>query len=289
MSETPRYIFTATAGRSGQASLTHMVAAHVPRSLPLFEEPQVNPVLPHVLGDLERRLRRRFRETHELLGRGDVLRAFAEGDAAALDRHAARRHRWLARSAARRDADVVFDVSKYFARGMHRALARRIPDFALVLLVRDPILNMRSFLNRGKNFYLDNNRPDCPHNALVLETDSLAPGEFYLWAWCEIALRFAALREEFDPAAVTIRTKDLDDADAMTRHFAALRLDHTPIVVEPPRNTNAALGHGTTVVEAADIEVFERFRDRLPSAALERIAYLNEYDPHVHLTGARTA
>lgn len=290
MNEMPRYIFTATAGRSGQASLTHLVAAHVPGALPLHEEPQISPVLPRALGDLERRLRRRFRETHELLGRGDVLRAFAEGDEAALDRYAAGRHAWLARLAARRDAGIVFDISKYFARGMHRALARRIPDFSLVLLVRDPILNMRSFLNRGKNFYLDNNRPDCPRNALVLDPEALAPGELYLWAWCEIALRFADLVEEFEPAAaITIRTKELEDAEAMTRHLAALRLDHTPIVPEPPRNTNAALGHGATVVAEADVETFERFRDRLPADALARIDYLDGYDPRAELGGARAA
>ncbi|MDA0703425.1 MAG: hypothetical protein O3A96_09365 [Proteobacteria bacterium] len=283
MTGAPRYIFTVTAGRSGQASLTHLVAAHVPGALALHEEPQVKPVLPRALGDLERRLRRKFVETHELLGRGDVLRAFAENDREALDTHAARRQAWLARLAARHNAEVVFDVSKYFARGMHCALAARIGDFNLVLLVRDPILNMRSFLNRSKNFYLDNNRPDCPLNELVLDPAHLEPGELYLWAWCEMHLRFTRLVDEFAPAAaVTIRTKELEDAGAMARHFTALGLSHGPIATEPPRNTNAAQGHGPTLVAESDVATFERFRDRLPPPILDRIDYFDGYDPRAH-------
>ena len=88
---TRRLYFTVTAGRSGQASLTEMLQKSVPRVLALFEEPQIHPLLPRILGDIERRLRRRYVETHELLGRGEVLRAFERGDDTALDRFASRR------------------------------------------------------------------------------------------------------------------------------------------------------------------------------------------------------
>ena len=75
-----QYIFTVTAGRSGQGTLTDLLRRHVPSCYPAFEEPAVYRRLPAVLGNYERRFRRRFVETHELLGRGRVLTAFDRGD-----------------------------------------------------------------------------------------------------------------------------------------------------------------------------------------------------------------
>ncbi len=75
----PRYIFTITTGRSGQSSLTDLLNRSVPGCLAIFEGQSVYPTLPRFLGDLERRFRRRFVETHELLERGRVLPAFDAG------------------------------------------------------------------------------------------------------------------------------------------------------------------------------------------------------------------
>ncbi len=276
----PRYIFTVTAGRSGQASLTALLNRHVPGCLAMFEEPHVRPHLPGFGGDLERRFRRRFVETHELLGRGRVLAAFDEGEEAMLDRLAARRLRWIDRQVARRGARLYVDVSKYFARGLHRALARALPQAGLIRLVRDPILNMRSFLNRGRRFYLDNNRPDGPHNQVRLDPAELSPGELYLWAWCELYLRYDALVDEFGLSpAVEIRTEDLNDTRTMAAHFDALGFDHERVETIPRRNTNVGAGFGESAVAGQDIETFERFIARLPGATRERIAYLDGYDP----------
>lgn len=276
----PRYIFTVTAGRSGQASLTDLVRRHVPGSLALFEEPNIRTSLPRVLGDLERRFRRRFVETHELLGRGRVLPAFDAGDDAALDRMAAARLAWIDRRIDAAGAEIYVDISKHFARGLHRAIARACPGMGLIRLVRDPILNMRSFLNRNKNFYLDNNRPDGRNNMIRLDPDALSAGELYLWAWAEQYLRFDALVEEYALSPVAeIRTEDLTDAERMTRHFASLGLNHGALETAPPRNTNAELGFGHTAVTPGDIETFERFLVRLPAAVVRRIEYFDDYDP----------
>ena len=77
-----RYIFTVVAGRSGQAFLTDVFRRHVPKCYPAFEEPQVNPVLKGFLENYERRFRRKYIETNELLGRGNVLTAYEEKDTA---------------------------------------------------------------------------------------------------------------------------------------------------------------------------------------------------------------
>ena len=275
-----RFIFTVTAGRSGQASLTDLLRRHVPHCLAYFEEPRIEVRLPSALGDLERHFRRRFVETHELLGRGRVLAAFDTGDEAALAGYAAQRLAWIDRHVARHGARLYVDVSKYFARGMHRAIVRARPGVGLIRLVRDPILNMRSFLNRNKSFYLDNNRPDGAHNELRLDPEALTDGELYLWAWCEMYLRYDALVEEFDPsAAVEIRTEDLNDATRMTEHLSALGLEHEPVAVQQAQNTNASGGYGPTAVNRNDVETFERFCDRLPAQAMARIVYFGDYDP----------
>src|SRR3546814_8930896 len=125
-----------------------------------------------------------------------------------------------------RISDWSSDVcsSDLFIHGLHLPFVRALPDLGIVLLVRDPILNLRSYLNRQKDFWLDNNRPDSVANQLRLESDKLSPGELYLWVWCETYLRFEDLVERFALSpAVKIRTEDLNDADRISQHLTALR------------------------------------------------------------------
>lgn len=275
-----RYVFTATAGRSGQNYLSALLRRHVPGALVLFEEPQVRTILPRPLDSYERRFRRRFVETHELLGRGKVLDAFVAGDDAALGRMAARRLAWIERRIARAKADTYIDVSKYFIRGLHGPIARALPGSTLIRLVRDPIRNMRSFLNRGKNIYLDNNPPDSRANQLRLDPSTLSQGELYLWAWCEVYLRAQSLADEGRVAKLLeIRTEELTDLAVMARHLDALGLAHTPLSAGGPMNDNVAQGFGATLVADDDITTFERFLDRLPADARQRIDYFRGYDP----------
>lgn len=274
-----RYIFTATAGRSGQNYFSDLLRQHVPGSLVCFEEPQVRPLLPRPLESYERRFRRRFVETHELLGRGKVLEAFVAQDIAALTRMGAQRLAWIERRVARARVDCYIDVSKYFIRGLHLPLTKMLPGATLIRLLRDPIRNMRSFLNRGKNIYLDNNRPDAAVNCLRLDPGALSRGELYLWAWCEVYLRAQSLLESGGVASlVDIRTEELTDLVAMARHLKALNLAHASLSMQGSMNDNVTQGFGATVVSREDIITFERFRDRLPAEARRRLAYFDGYD-----------
>lgn len=279
----PRFIFTVSTGRSGQASLTAFFERFVPNCLTLFEEPQVRPILPGAIGDIERLFRRRFIETNELLGRGKVLTAFDSGDEKALARMAQNRVDWLLRQATRHQSDIVADISKHFIHGLHRHTLRIVDNVTIIRLIRDPILNMRSYLNRSKNFYLDNNRPDSPNNELVLSPSDLNPGELYLWAWCETYLRGDALVKEFGLSQmIEIRTEDMNDAAAMTRHFDTLNLSHHPVEIIPPKNTNIESGFRETTISEDDVETFERFMSRIPSRTLDRLSYLTGYLPRKH-------
>lgn len=279
-----RYVFTVTAGRSGQASLCEIFRRHVPGCYAAFEEPNARPSLPGALGDIEKRFRRRFVETHELLGRGKVLGAFERGDDAYLDRIAARRLAMIERTLARADCSINVDVSKYFARGLHRGFLRALdtaePGVALIRLVRDPLLNMRSFLNRNKDFRLDNSLPEAASNLLRLDSAVMEKGELYLWAWCEMYLRFDRMADEFGiDRAVEIRTEHQQDPVRMAAALEALGLPHDKIVPGKVVNSNTTQGFGETRVGAGDIALFERFLGRLPADLRRRIAYFDDYDP----------
>jgi len=275
-----RFIFTVATGRCGQSSLTELVSHHVPGCYPAFEHPDIRTILPAPFAAYERRFRRRFIETHELLGRGKVLTAFEKGDHAYIDKIVARRLALIRREMMRHDISIYFDISKFFARGLHVGFTKAVGRFALVNLVRDPLRNMRSFLNRGKRFTLDNNLPDAKSNLLRLSSPNISAGELYLWAWCEFYLRFEEMRQSSKVThAVEIRTEDLVNPSSMNAAFDALGLDHSPIIALPPNNTNIQQGLPETRVSEADVRLFERFLDRIPAELRDRITYFKNYDP----------
>ena len=276
-----RWIFTVSPGRSGQATLSALLDRHVEGAYVAFEEPQVDPILPGFFGDLERNFRRRFVETDELLGRGKVLAAYAVGDDAYIDRIVARRLAAIRRKAARLGARIYIDINSHFAKGLHRGFVKVVPKFSLIRLVRDPLQVMRSYLNRRKSFHKDHNTPDAPSNVLRLDPNGLTTGELYLWAWCEMYLRFDRLVEEHRPErAVEIRTEELNDPDRMNDHLDTLALPHSPVEARAPMNTNVGQGWPATSVTADDIALFELFLSRLPAEARRRIRYFDDYDPY---------
>ncbi|WP_370153362.1 hypothetical protein [Ferrovibrio sp.] len=274
----PRYIFTVTPGRSGQATLSDLVSRCCPGVAAAFEEPQIRTALPGVAGDLVRRFRRRFVETHELLGRGRVLRGFAAGDETLLERYGRARFDWI--EGYRGAAPVYFDISKYFIRGLHRPLTRLAGRPQLVFLVRDPVANMRSFVNRRKNFFLDNNAPADAANAWPDPEAAGRPEELYFWSWLEVYLRGLLLVEEFGLAPPRIIwNTDLADPAAMTEHFRGLGLDCDGVAAGPALNTNESRGLAQTRVTPADTAAFARWRSRVPDAVWNRLTFMRDYDP----------
>ena len=280
------YIFTVVAGRSGQATLTEILRRHVPGCFPAFEAPSPALRLPGRLGQLEHRFRRRFIETNELLGRGKVLDAFERGDIEYLETIARKRLRMIRRDLARSGAHIYFDVSKFFARGLHVGFCRALPKIGLLRLVRDPVANMRSFLNRSKNFRLDNSLPDAPSNILRLDSRDMAPGELYLWAWCEIYLRFDRMVEAGGVAcSAEMRTELLDDPVHVEAALRNLGLDFTTVRPVGHLNTNIGQGFRETRIDVDAVATFERFMARLPGSVLDQISYLAGYNPGRSLTG----
>ena len=281
-----RAIFTISPGRSGQASLSELLKAAVPDAFVAFEEPQVRRILPGVFGDIERRIRRRFFETHELLGRGKVLGAFDAGDTAALSGFAKDRYTWLQRRMRAMGVEVYIDVSKHFLHGLHTETVKLLIQsnelerpIQTIRLVRDPVGNMRSYLNRKKTYTMDYGRTDGPNNELILPQETLSKGALYLHAWCETYLRGERLVREFGlPAPIEIATGALSHPDKVEELLTQLDVPHNPVPAMGPKNTNIGSGYGQTAVTEEDVETFERFRDSLSPDIVSRLPAIFGYD-----------
>ncbi|MBT5400608.1 hypothetical protein HOL24_08715 [bacterium] len=277
-----RYIFTVTAGRSGQNTLSSLIENHVKCSYVAFEEPRINYLFKGKIANIERRFRRNFIETHELLGRGKVLTSFIDGNVKYIENIAQKKLNIIKKNMIANKSKIYIDVSKYFARGLHIGFQEILPKFSLIHLVRDPISNMCSFLNRNKNFYLDNNSPYAEGNFLRLGPDLMESSDLYLWAWCEMALRYENMKKsEFVDKYIEIHTSRLNDSDYMNQCFNTLDLGHDTIKENNIRlNTNVDSGYKKTEVTKYDVEKFEKFIDKVPKSVIATIPYLQTYNPH---------
>src|SRR3546814_15673523 len=122
------------------------------------------------------------------LGRGKVLRAFDGQDETALGRFGQEKLAWIEREMTRRNAELYVDVSKHFMHGLHLPFVRALPDLGIIFIVSDTVLNMQSYLNRQKDFWLDNNRQDNEQNPHRLDSNKMSPAYLDSWTWIGIIL-----------------------------------------------------------------------------------------------------
>jgi len=269
------YIFTVTAGRSGQATLYDILQRYSEGCLSDFEAPRINTIFPSFLGDIEKRIRRNFIETNELLGRGKIITAYDESKDGYIENIAKIRLSKIERQAIKINAHTYFDISKFYARGLHIGFNKILNEFSLILLVRDPLLNMRSFLNRNKNFFLDNSRPEGVNNILKMNSKNFSKGEFYLWSWSEIFLRYIRMSHSKKvKKSVIIKNDDLRDSDKISKVFDYLNVNYKPIDKINILNTNIELGLESTKVKKEDILVMKKFISRIPSKYLNELKYM---------------
>jgi len=278
-----QYIFTVTAGRSGQNTLANIIGNYAKNCYVAFEEPQINYIFKGRLSNIERGFRRKFVETHELLGRGKVLTAFVEEDVEYIESIAKRRISIIDKSMKTKGDEVYVDVSKYFARGLHVGFQKILPILSLIHLVRDPILNMRSFLNREKNFYLDNNSPSSDSNILKLDFQKMERSDLYLWAWCEMALRYECMKNRrCIDKYIELHTDKLNDYNYINQCLDQLGIEHALVQENKIQlNTNIGYGYKKTQISKVDVEKFEQFIEKVPSSILYKIPYLQTYDPYL--------
>ena len=279
-----RYIFTVTTGRSGQETLANILNSSVDNVHASFEAPNIKTILKGRLSNIEHKVRRRYLETHELLGRGKILKAYDNNDMLFINNTASKRVKMVNKMLVRENKSIYVDVSKYFARGLHVGFCNILPEISIINLVRDPLTNMKSFVNRQKKFILDNNLPDAPSNILQLDSSNMRKEELYLWAWCEIYLRFQFLKKKKCVNSYTeILTERLNDCDYLTESLRLIDLQYNHVSrTKKSFNTNTSRGYAATSVSSEDVDIFYGFMERVPSNLIKKIPYLINYDPIIH-------
>jgi len=265
-------IFVVSPGRSGQSSFAKILEQAFPAAYVGFEEPQISYVLPRQFAYFERKFRRRFLETNELLGRGRVLKAFENQNKKKLRSFGLAKHDWILSKMRQKNAALGFEVNKHFLHGLHIGMAD-LPEtkFKMIQLVRDPIENMRSFLNRNKNFFLDNSSPGCQHNELTLDPKKLSKGQHYLHAWCECYLRAEKFCANQKIELLSIKTRELQNPDKIQSLLKRTGLPYQSISNYEKTNTNQSKGLGKTVVKSSDIEEAKLFWKMVPDKVKSRL------------------
>ena len=272
------YIFTVTTGRSGQMTLYDILLKHSYNCLTEFESPTLyKNIFSGKLGILEKKFRRKFIDTNELLGRGKTLKAYENNDIQFINKIVFKKLRNINKKLKKTDSSIYFDVSKHFVRSLYLGFDNLLENYSIVLLIRDPMLNMRSFLNRKKNFFLDNSSPQLKSNILVMDTFGWSAGEYYLWSWVETILRFKKISNfQKVKKSLIIKTEDLESGKSIGQFLNKLEVPHKEIDDIKKLNTNISQGHGNTKISSDDCRVLKKFVSRLPSEKINDLGSLSE-------------
>lgn len=269
-------IVVVSPGRSGQASFSSVLEQAFPSAYVAFEEPQIEYIFPKKISFLERKIRRKFVETDELLGRGKVLKAFENSDFKKLQKYGDAKVNWLLKKMAQKNTNVAFEVNKHFLHGLHIGI-KQTPNMELKMieLVRNPLHNMRSFLNRNKNFYLDNSPPDCINNELIISQAGLTKGQLYLHAWCECYLRARRFCKDKGIDLLSITTSDLENPKIVKNLLEKLGMPMCKLENFDKFNTNSVLGYGETIVTQKDAGDAELFWKMIPKEIMAKLPEFN--------------
>ena len=271
------YIFTVTTGRSGQATLYDILQKYSLDCLSAFESPDIVTKFPGFLGDIEKKIRRKFFETNEMLGRGKVLFAYDESKNDYIESIVKKKLMKIKKQSIESKTSIYFDISKFYARGLYVGFNEILDEFSLVFLVRDPLLNMRSYLNRNKNFSLDNSMPEGKKNILKMNSDDFSEGEYYLWSWSEILLRYKIMsKSKKVKKSVIINSNDLFCPNKISKIFDILNIKYKSIDKIEKKNTNIEAALLPTKVNEEDVKVLERFISRIPSKFIGDLKYMKD-------------
>jgi len=272
------YIFTATAGRSGQRTLHDILVNYSNDCISEFESPTLfNNFFSGKLQILERKFRRKFLDTNELLGRGNTLRAYEKENFKYINKIVNKKLNKIKKQLKKNNSSIYFDISKFYVRSLYLGFDNLLDNYSVVLLVRDPIYNMRSFLNRKKNFFLDNSSPSQNSNLLTMDTEDWDKGEFYLWSWVETILRYNKIKS-FNKVknSLIIKSEDLEDREKVSLYLEKLGVSYQKIKIIKKLNTNLSKGFGNTEINEEDYYTLKTFVSRLSPKTIDRLGSLKE-------------
>ena len=271
----PKYIFTITAGRSGQVSLTEIINSSTKNCHAEVECPEIDPFFKGKLAKYEYKFRRKFIETNELLGRGKVISSFTNNNISYLNK-IAKKKKILIDALLDDDSKIYFDVGKHFSRGLHLGFDQILDSYSLLLLVRDPMENILSFIRRNKNFYLDNNHPSDSINEYIFIKEQYSSVELYAWMWVETYLRFLSMiKSDKVNSYCVFNTQDLNNKSKVKKLFEELDIEANFRDFQSIKMNSSKNHHMPLTKDEKD--QFFSFVSNLPKKILNEIPIINQY------------
>ena len=275
------YIYTACTGRCGQHSLGDFINRFALNTLVEVEPPQLLYPNNAPFGNYLRNLQRKWVFTDEMLGRGKALQWYRDGDSDSLTRLSRARLNRVGRLCRRQKSQTYFEISKFFIRTYFKATHEIKPDIGILILKRDPMNNAKSFVNRHKDFRLDNLLPHEKNVILQMDGKYFSPFQLYLWQWCELELRTCQFISSGNISRYyELYNFDLYDPAKIYDMLDFFSVEREPFDVMPslqPINTNIESGFDNTVLTAEDFMDFENFLDMLPSKFRDQLSSLSEW------------
>ena len=273
-----RYIFTVVVGRSGQFSLANTINKYGKDCFAEAEPPNLllnNKFTPSWIKNFQRK----YIVTNEMLGRGKALKWFEEGLDEKIQHQVEKKIDRIKQIRLKKDFSFYFEISKFFSRTQCEAFYKLIPSLELIKLTRNPIANAKSFLNRNKNFYLDNNSPESKINCLIMDSKSLSKFELYLWSWFETELRFKRFVDKHNINSVfEIKTEELNSRKKIIKLFEYFEVNYDFPEQLDILNTNFEHGLPKTLISKDDISQYQSFLDKVPNQLIEKIDYLKNFN-----------
>ena len=275
------YIYTACTGRCGQHSLGDFISRYALNTLVEVEPPQLLYPNNAPFGNYLRNFQRKWVFTDEMLGRGKALQWYRDGDRDSLTRLSRARLDRVGRLCRKQKSQTYFEVSKFFIRTYYMATHEIKPDIGILILKRDPMNNAKSFVNRHKDFRLDNLLPHERNVILKMDGKHFSPYQLYLWQWCELELR---TRQFISSRNISrfyeLYNSDLNDPVKICDMLDFFSVEHQPFDEMPslqPINTNIENGFNHTVLTAEDFMDFVEFLDMLPTTFRDQLSSLDEW------------
>ena len=210
-----------------------------------------------------------------MLGRGKALQWYRDGDSDSLTRLSRARLNRVGRLCRRKKSQTYFEISKFFIRTYFKATHEIKPDIGILILKRDPMNNAKSFVNRHKDFRLDNLLPHEKNVILQMDGKHLSPYQLYLWQWCELELRTLQFISSRNISIYyELYNSDLYDPAKIYDMLDLFSVEREPFDVDAfvNVNTNIESGFDNTVLTAEDFMDFEIFLDMLlPSLVIAEL------------------
>ena len=233
------------------------------------------------IGSLSRSFQRKWIVTEEMLGRGKALEWYEINKLHPnLDKIVKKKIKRIYKLKKQYRFSHYIETGKFFLKTHCDTFYENFQNISIIKLSRNPLLNAKSYLNRNKNFYLDNVSPNSKQNCLQVDPKALNKYQLYLWNWFETELRYYRFVEKYQiEKKYEIKTEELSDYKTIKGLFDYFDIQYDKIIFPKPINTNTSQGNKKTEISRKELDDYLKFLDIIPEELIDKIKYLHKFDP----------